>query len=78
MSATIIRESIEEFLARDGKINKLDNGSKQTATTSQLVSRDKQLAALRSLLKDMENRTDDSYAKVQAAIDKRIQILKSC
>lgn len=75
MAATIIRESIEEFFARGGKTNKIDNGSKQTATSSQLIKKDRKLAALRKLLTEIQD-NDEAYTRVQAAIDERYDILK--
>jgi len=74
--AVIIRETIEEYLAKGGRVNKLDNGPKQTATANQLIRKDKKLAALRALLVEIQDGDDDAYTRVQAAIDERYDMLK--
>lgn len=74
----IITETIDEFLARQGKIQKCDKGSNKTTTVSRFIAKDKQLRALKALLKEVENKKGNEYARVQAAIDERYQMLKAC
>lgn len=70
-----MKESVEEFMARGGRVSKHDNGSETTCTASQLIKKDKRLAALRKLLVEVED-NEEAYTKVQSAIDARYDILK--
>ena len=72
-----MKESVEEFIARGGIVNRLDNGGKQTATASQLTKNDKRLVALKQLLKDVDG-NQDAELKVQSAIELRCQALRAC
>lgn len=69
-------ESVEEFIARGGKVEQVKSGGKQTATASQLTKKDARLATLRQLLKDIDG-DQDAELRVDRAIYERVQLLKS-
>jgi len=71
-------ETVEEFLARGGQLIKCEQGSAQTSTASQLIKKDRKLRALKVLLKEVEDKEGELYARVQNAIDEQYQILKAC
>jgi hypothetical protein len=68
-------ETIEDFLARGGKIQKCANGP-TTYDHSSKYKKDSQLHALRQL-KKQANLSDTDKLKIDRAISARIQILKT-
>lgn len=68
-------ESVQEFLARGGKIQKQTAGSQKTSTSSNLVKKDKKLKTLKSLLKQFEG-DEVKTRKIEAAIAERYETIR--
>lgn len=65
-------ESVQEFLARGGKIQKVKKGSKNTTSPKKFMSLDPQLTQLNKLLK-RDGLSNSDRQKVEIAISKRKQ-----
>lgn len=68
-------ETVEEFLARGGQVNRCKAGSKTTTMTNrEVIKKDAQLKELRKLKKSLKKQSD--IDAVDNAISIRIDILK--